>query len=402
MWEEIDKARKEKYHENLKEDFIDFTEPEDESRTALQAYNSQAMPSKDVEMAACGAIIKYLISKHNWLDECTEARMTENLGLTRNKVRKLLGLMEWQEIVASIPVGKATPYVVRDLSKALKEGYVSFSKSEADKFTRILLHTSWTHSVLGHFEPLQVIVEMVHASIPNPAVTTRSFLLGDKVFGKPFPNSGYAQIHRPFFPATVSSTNPGTDDYMLSFMFQMAGITRDFERANMVRDVLFEMNVPETLEEFDEAAFREALTRFASKNLRLSLLLTKPLYELVDQYGFDNARKKVEKWLYKDQKLQKAGGGGFSGLGIGYRYRLDPTMGQISSYTQEMTPGHVRFALNFVRAAIRLAQAAEVGEDNVNRAVLRVDALEASLDDGYRGREAEGMDLESWYQRRAS
>lgn len=222
-------------------------------------------------------------------------------------------------------------------------------------------------------------METVQSSIPKSEILTQTYRLADKIFGQPFQISGHIQVHRAFFPGTVSSTNPGRDDYMLTYFLPMSGLTTTMRRGIIARDVLLEMGVPENPEDLDEKAFREALVRFAGKNLRLCLLMIRPLYDLVDEHGFDAGKKKVGKFLYKRQKLCKGAGCGHN-HGISYRYNLDPELGHISTYTQEMTPSHVRFAANLVRAAIRLAQVAGVDEKEVDWAVGVTDALEAAVD----------------------
>ena len=363
LWKELDKARSSIPH-------VEFKEFEDEARKVIEEYSkiSPDKITKELELRVCGAIIKYLITKHPFIEDCTEFAISEQLGIPRSRLRRLLGLLEWQGIVESISIGNAQPYVVKDLSKALAERYLSFSEEEAAKLIRIFLHTSWIGGCVPYHDPLQIVIETVQATLPDQKLINEARLYAVDNFRK------WTHVHRPFFPGAVSSTNPGLDDYYLTFMYSVLGAIWPQALTSIYRDVLFELDVPD---EITKQEFQKGLKRVSEKNLKLMLKFLQPLHKLIEEYGVDEARKRVTKAISKDEVLSKVGGVSYGERFLG-RYKLEPELGFVSSLTQKMTPSHIRLGVNFLRSAHRLAEASGADVTLIAEAKKLEEALEAA------------------------
>ena len=115
---------------------------EEEAREIIKKYLAESKPSKNLEKQMMGVIVKYLLLNYINLDACTEFEMEKRLGVPRHRLRKLLGFLEWEEIVTAFEVGSTKPYIVIDLSKALREGYLKFSKEEAEDLAKVIIWLS--------------------------------------------------------------------------------------------------------------------------------------------------------------------------------------------------------------------------------------------------------------------
>ena len=103
-------------------------------------------------------------------------------------------------------------------------------------------------------------------------------------------------IHTPFLPGQKAYYGIGYTDHVIVSLFLEWPFTGRL--GQLVKDVLMELDVP------DEATgedFEQALCRVAEKQLRLVRLYIKPLLDLLDKHGFEDARKRIDKAYLKDK-----------------------------------------------------------------------------------------------------
>jgi len=150
-------------------------------------------------------------------ERATETAMTERLGIPRSRLRKFLGLLKWDEIIGKAPVGATQPYVVKDISKALKEGYLKLTKVEANKLTRIL-------GSLGKepYHPLSTLLRALYSTLPNDK---RLLEMNRWIEEKWKPQ---IQVHRPFYDHAVTTTTPLGSDFKLVKAFIDSTVFTDF------------------------------------------------------------------------------------------------------------------------------------------------------------------------------
>jgi hypothetical protein len=94
---------------------------EEKARRYAEASASEI--TKEQEMEVCDMVLKYILfSLSPRPEKATEKAISENLKIPRSRLRKILGLLEWAEIIQSVNLGTIQPYVVKNIGKALAEG----------------------------------------------------------------------------------------------------------------------------------------------------------------------------------------------------------------------------------------------------------------------------------------
>lgn len=357
--------------------YLEFQELDTDIKGTIKEYieTSPYKITKEQEKQVCNGILKYLLLNGSPFPErATETAISERLAIPRSKLRKLLGLLQWEEIIEAVPVGATQPYIVKDISKAFKQGYLSFTEVEARKLTRILGH-------LGNqsFHPLPTMLRAIHSSIPNDIslYQTHEWMME---LVKPM-----IQVQRPLMAGSaVSSTTPTADDRKL--VQQFIDISLGNGLSIIVREILFELDVPD---EITKEQFMEGLRRVAEKYLKLIMRLTDPLIKIVETKGFTVGPIQTDKSLRKD-KILAAHPNYISMFGdvlLDTPVR-DPELGYIGLQTQPITPQHARITANFLRAAVRLGERAKADLDMMTEAEKRADLFEVAVE---RGREAVGI-----------
>ena len=82
-------------------------------------------------------IIKYLIANSAFRDKCTELGISENLGLKRSVVRRVLKELVDAHILYYVEIGRSKPYSILSIGSALDRGYVSFTKREIQELLAV-------------------------------------------------------------------------------------------------------------------------------------------------------------------------------------------------------------------------------------------------------------------------
>lgn len=356
--------------------FVDFREMEDRAEEAIKEYLATPLEkaSRELELRACDGIIKYLLMNFGNLESCGELAISENLGIPRSRLRRLLANMEWNGIIEGIDVGKATPYVVRNISKAMKEGYLSLTESEAEKLMKII-HSM--HLAAPYRDPRTLLIETVQSTVPSAGVFTETYLKGFKYALQSDPSPVTEQVHRPFNPGTVTTYHPGYHDFQLIQSF----VAWPFQGA-IIRELMLELGVPEKVK---EEQIKEGLRRLGEKYLRLTDLSLKPLYELINNFGYVEAKKRIEKGLLRDRLLEttenvpRADVYWFDRLLE--KRRIVPHHGLVTLQTEELTPNHVRLAANILLAACRFAHYMGVDPDKVEECSQKARVLLQAVQD---------------------
>ncbi len=359
--------------------YLEFDEMDQEVKDTIKEYlaTSAYKATKELEKRVCNCILKYLlINGSPFPERATETAISERMGIPRSKLRKLLGLLQWEEIIEPVPVGATQPYVVKDIGKAFKQGYLYFTDIEALKLTRIVGH-------LGQqaYHPLPTILRAIHSTIPNEMSVYKTWEWMVEAI-KPM-----VQVQSPLAgkeeSGAVSSTSAvGTDRELVQKFIDASLGQRPLP---MVHEVLFELDIPDDL---TKEQFFKGMKVVAEKYVRLIMKLTDPLAQLVRDGGLTLGPIATEKSLNKEQILA-------SNQDHIYMFGdllldtpiTDPRRGYIGLQTQPITPQHVRLTANFVRAAARLARKAGGGKDLVRKAEKRADMLDDEAEKGYRSQE---------------
>ena len=376
LWERLGKSREEQKidvyaHGGPVEGapFVDFREMEDQAEEVIKEYLATPLEkaSRELELSVCDGIIKYLLMNFGNLESCGELAISESLGIPRSRLRRLLANMEWNGIIEGIDIGKATPYVVRNVSKAMKEGYLSLTESEAEKLTKII-HSM--HLAAPYRDPRTLLIETVQSTVPSPDAFTETFLRFFKYALQFTPSPLAEQVHRPFNPGTVTTYHPGYHDFQLIQSF----VTWPFQGA-IVRDLMLELGVAEKV---TGEQIKEGLCRLGEKYLRLTDLSLKPLYDLINNFGYVEAKKRIEKGFLRDRLLETENvprADVYWGERLLEKRRIVPQHGLVTLQTEELTPHHVRLAANILLAACRFAKLVGVDPERVKECSHKAQAL---------------------------
>jgi hypothetical protein len=333
--------------------FVEFRGLEDEVQGAIEEYVSTP-PSKitrELELKACDGILKYLIFNSYSQDRCGERTMSQRLGIPRSRLHDLLVSMEWNGIIERVGVGTTSPYSVRNYGKALAEGYLKLSREDVDNMLKLL----YAFRSIGNLISLSLV-----PSLPEAKTFSR---IHAEVLAKmaPIPpKPGEVDfVHAPFHPGRGDYSIFGLADYVAMVNFLrwplMGGISKD---------VLMELDVPEEVSVDD---IRRGLEIVGEKYLRLTRMNIKPLLDLVEEHGFEAARRMVEKAYLREKLLAQETDASGNNIPRRARFRGDKLVGQqaivpghgaVTLQTYELTPSHIRLLASVYRSACNFAQQA--------------------------------------------
>jgi hypothetical protein len=372
IWSELEECRRRKEIKRYiwggpaeKEVYVEFREMEDKAREAIEKYVSTPLPEVDkkLELRVCDGILKYLLYHMLSLEYRCERAMSSRLGIPRTRLRRLLANMEWNGIVRKLLVGRSSPYYVDNAGKAMKEGYLTLSPTEAEMLTRI----SRGMTIAGRRRLLAGVL----ASLPDAATWTDAYI--ETVNQLLVTEKPIEQVHVPFWPGGVTSHHFGESDY---------GIVDPFLRhiwySGLVRQVLLELDVPSQITPED---IEEGLRRVGEKHLKLTRLMIQPLVDLLEEHGLDEARKMIQKANARDTLLERVADVGKpkgdakiapdfvyakpEGIRgpkedipsiLGPDFAVIKGHGLVTVQTNELTPTHIRLVANVLRAACNFAE----------------------------------------------
>lgn len=349
-----------------KEEYVDFSEIEIEARKAIEVYIKTALNkvTKEQELEVCNAILKYLMLSFGNLERCTENVISSLLGIPRSRLRKLLALMEWNEVIQSVPIGKASPYILHNIGKALAEGYLRFSTSEGEKLTKIYQHLG---PAIHYPDPTAVIISALQGTIPEPAFMKkcRNWMYRDRKTEKK------EQIQRPFIPGAVTSFRVMPNDYLTVRQFLDAPGNMGF-----VTDVLLELGAPDDI---TEEQFMVASVKIIEKYLRLITKMMKPFHEVVKGgKPYLTSKASMKPKLLSGENVVTVM---FDDLILDKRV-YDLEHGLVNFQTEQPNESHVILAANILKAAIRLAKHADVEKHLIEEAEEMLKTFEATSQGG--------------------
>jgi hypothetical protein len=367
IWDEIEEARGKKgdrvtpagrkilvWGRRMREtgEEVDFSSMEERAKQAIEEYVSElpARVDRELELRACDAVLKYLIFNYLDLDMCGERSMSERLGIPRWRLRTLLSNMEWNGIVRSVKIGTTNPYRVRNLAKALKEGYLEITAEDAAKLV----------SINSGFKTVGSLYGAMQASMPEAKLLTEAFNQEfDYMLGLGHPQV----VNVPFSPGHIEYSIPIQTNLSIvkSFVTPPA-------QGDLIRDLIMEMGVPE---EITTEKARQGLRRLGEKYLRLTRISIRPLLDLLVEHGYDQAKNMIQKAYLKDMLIrsEKDSEGRqihrftvYAGDALEKDVAFVPGHGVVSEETQELTHSHIRLIANIYRAACGLCE--QLGGDN--------------------------------------
>jgi hypothetical protein len=374
IWNEIEECRRRKEIKKYiwggpaeKQIYVEFREMEDKTKEAIEEYLSTPLPEidRDLELRVCDGILKYLLYNMPSLEYRCERSMASRLGIPRTRLRRLLANMEWNGIVRKLLVGRSSPYYVDNVGKAMREGYLTLSPTEAEMLTR----TSRGMVMPGRRRLLQGVLSCLPDSAPwtDAYIETVNLLLDTE---KPI-----EQIHIPYWPGGVTTHHFGESDYGIVDPF-----TRHIWYSGLVRQVIMELDVPENITPQD---IERGLRRIGEKHLRLTRLMIRPLVKLLKEHGIKEGTRDIEKAHIRDKLLERAAGTGQASKGetitspnlvyarpkgiktgpkedvpdvLGPDFAVIRGHGLVTAQTNELTPTHIRLVANVLRAACNFAE----------------------------------------------
>lgn len=368
LWKELDEIKSDEIRiyagggPGTLEEYVDFSEMEVEAREAIGTYTGTALNhvTKELELRVCDAILKYLMISFGDLERCTENVISSRLGIPRSRLRRLLAFMEWNEIIQSVPIGKASPYILHNISKALSEGYLRLSPSEGEKLTKIYEHMG--HAI--HYpDPKAVIFSAMQGTIPEPLILKES---RDWAMRNLRPEKT-EQIKCPFFPGAVTSFRTVPNDYHTLRKFLNGP-----GNAGILTDILLELNVPEQVTEED---LMEASKKVIEKYLRLVTATMKPLYDMVKTgRPYRTQKASMKQQLLSGDKVATY----FYGDVLLDKRVFDPEHGLINLQTEHPNESHIILVSNILRAALRLSKHVNVDERYIKEAEEMLKVLESA------------------------
>lgn len=94
---------------------------------------------KEVKSQLSSVIIRYLLLNSSELKKCTELAISDNLGISRGTVRRVLSDLTPpnEPVLECQDLGTIKPYAVASIGYAIDKGHVSFSKNELQEVLSI-------------------------------------------------------------------------------------------------------------------------------------------------------------------------------------------------------------------------------------------------------------------------
>ena len=372
IWEDIQEARKGKGEKtgpmqtwswrgrisSKPEDLIplEFREMEDAARQAVEEYNSTpaSKMSRDLELKACDAILKYIIFNAPDLEKCGLRSISTALGISRSRANSLLTSMEWNGIVRSRGIGPSSPYAPGNLSKAMAEGYLQLTTEDIQGLAKMARIRQPLRALFGR---------NLVASLPEAKSFTETYIelwnyfdQGedlDPELSDPIPRT----VSIPFNPNQTYVYWLPIDDYDLIQRFLVHPLI-----GGLAKDIIWELDVPEKVTEQD---IRKGLARVADKYLKMIRMTVKPLLDLIKTHGFEEAITMIPKAYMKDKLLRKEQDSKNRIIPHFTYHRgekppdyigIIPEHGLVTEATQELTPSHLSILISTYEAACRFSE----------------------------------------------
>ena len=350
----------------------EFLELEDRGKEAMDEYLStrSTKVGDELERRACGAVLYYLLSySHDqYQEKCTEHHISQAFGTSRPRIKRLLTRMVWDGVIESLGIGLSSPYRIVNMGKAMKEGYYQVSAEEAMKTTKM---------VHGGFQTRQLVGRSLVASLPDSEAFTEAMVTIENIFASP--DREIEPIMIPFHPGRVDHYYPSHDAYVVNLFLKGSAVHP------LAEQVLMELGAPERV---TPEEVKDGLRRVCEKYLKLTRNRIRPLLDLLEEHGFEEGKKRIEKAYLRDRLLEMKQDE--KGRRIPRRTALRdeqrriqavvPGHGEISLQTQELTTTHIAFLVSVLRTACNLVENAGGDPQLVNTCIQEADKLESYIE----------------------
>jgi len=292
----------------------------------------------ELEKRVMEALIRYLIRFRMEPEKITLRGVARGLGLSYSKVRRLLKKLVDNEIVISWPMGKQVAFLIADLERAIREGYIKLDKEEL-RFLSLLLSVGELEEQIGstilalpkvltfpkvYLKGLNVLTESWLASLeaskyllsmrqgtPLHEIPPKLVNLIEKYKEFEEFERFVGQVPLTVIPVYRSIVVPGMKDVISSIRREF-GIKEDLKvrlknlhpmaYGILMRELFFELNCRENPSEEEVKA---AMKRLSEKQLRLILYIERPLLDKIKEGNLPE-NLSVEAILYEAIVLRLA------------------------------------------------------------------------------------------------
>ncbi len=293
----------------------------------------------ELEERVMEALIRYLIRFRMEPEKITLRGIERGLGLSYSKARRLLKKLVDSEIVISWPMGKQVVFLVADLERAIREGYLALDKEEI-RLLSLLLSLGELEEQIGstilalpkiltfpgvYFKGLNALTESWLASLEASKYILELKKKGSSISGVPTHLLNLIDKYKEFeeferfvgqVPLTVipvyrSIVVPGMKD-VISRMRSEFGIKEDLRvRLKNLHPMAYGILMRELFFELDcnknpsEEEVKVAMKRLSEKQLKLILYIEEPILNKIRQGNFTEEYS-VEALLYEAIVLRLA------------------------------------------------------------------------------------------------
>jgi len=109
----------------------------DDMKKLAEKYSAALETIKEVKSRLTGVIIKYLLLNSSELKKCSELAISENLGVPRGTIRKVLQDLSQELALEYEDLDTIKPYIVKSIGYSVDRGYVSFTKDELQEILKV-------------------------------------------------------------------------------------------------------------------------------------------------------------------------------------------------------------------------------------------------------------------------
>ncbi len=308
---------------------------------AIKSYSTVPKATEatvELERRVMEALIRYLIRFRMEPEKITLRGVARGLGLSYSKVRRLLKKLVENEIVISWPMGKQVAFLITDLERAIREGYIKLDREEL-RFLSLLLSFGELEEQIGstilalpkvlispkvYLRGLNVLTESWLASLEasrylleikrgtlTREIPPKLMNLIDKYQKFEEFERFVGQVPLTVIPVYRSIVVPGMKD-IIGGMRRELGIKEELKvrlknlhpmaYGILMRELFFELDCKENP---TEEEVKSAMKRLSEKQLRLILYIERPILDQIKQGNLPE-NLSVEAILYEAIVLRLA------------------------------------------------------------------------------------------------
>jgi len=332
-------------------------------RKLAEKYKSALESIKEVKSQLTSVVIKYLLLNSHQLKKCTELAISENLGIPRGVIRKVLLELSAEPVLRCVDLGTIKPYVVESIGYAIDRGYISFSRDELQEIL----------SVKEPSEPIRDLVAdaAVHGGrrLLSPGAAKCYFTLVGRFYSYLPTAEINEKLRKAYTPKTLEEL-----DLLLPELSAFSKVTRFHAMVSP-----WTLGEPLLLgKDASSKEIRESIKRRWEQEIGYVLNRLETFAGYLEKYGYKGT---IEKLGEPKIQIDYIGGPDYPPI--------------ISKRLREEYIWATTMAL---RNGCKIAEKLGVEEKLIERALLLSEVLDEAVEKGYRGKEKEGP-LEEWYKR---